>query len=90
MRAACRSTRGCCCHRAASPPPPQLEEDVLRQFLGHTRLVQDAVGRPHHRLIPLPEDRVERGMVAATQAGQHVGVGHVVEWIEREGDVRRS
>ena len=51
---------------------PQLQHYVLRELLGHAGVVQDAVGRAYQRLVPLPEDRVERCVIALAQAHQQV------------------
>jgi len=71
--------------RQAIPAPPQFEKDVLRDFLGHALIAQDALGHTDDRLVPLTKKRVKGVVLTGAQAGQEIGVGHVGD----EGGRRR-
>jgi hypothetical protein len=69
--------------RQAVLSTPELQEDVLREFLGHPLIAENAMRHTDDRLVPLTEERVKGVMVTGTKAGQEIGVGHVGAESER-------
>jgi hypothetical protein len=55
---------------------PELEQDVLYDLLGHVPALEHALGRADQRRVVRAEDRVERVVVAGTDAFEERAVVH--------------